>query len=331
MSHQIDSIAFTGELPWHGLGVRCPEGLDSKTFFEKAGLLWEPVKKPLFFADGSVVPDAQGVFRNDNDRFLKTVGADWTPFLNDDLRRLLDALTIDGAAKLHTAGGLLYGRRVWALLQCEGQIIVRDGDVLAPFLLVSNAHDATRALRVLFTTIRVVCANTERLALSEKTRGCSLKHTSQVANFEYVVSFAREALGLANASFEEQANVAIELADARFDRNAARAFFAQFITGEDDLDDARAKLGDAKGAHRTKLIEQGTELISLFESGRGNRGNSKWDAFNAVTEFLDHQKNRSAEWKKKQAALGLGQGLESSWFGAGAEKKERALRLLRAA
>src|SRR3972149_2275839 len=104
MSHLIESIAFVGATPWHALGVKCPEGLPSPEFFETAGLGFKVEKRPLFFADGTKVPDAEAIFRADRDEYFATVGDGWTPFQNESVRRLCDALTMEGRSKLHTAG-----------------------------------------------------------------------------------------------------------------------------------------------------------------------------------------------------------------------------------
>lgn len=39
----------------------------------------------------------------------------------------------------------------------------------------------------------------------------------------------------------------------------------------------------------TKTINIREELNRLFEKGSGNHGNSRWDALNAVTDYVDHQ------------------------------------------
>ena len=37
------------------------------------------------------------------------------------------------------------------------------------------------------------------------------------------------------------------------------------------------------------------KLVELYESGVGNRGETKWDAFNAITEFETHNRRQTPE------------------------------------
>lgn len=49
------------------------------------------------------------------------------------------------------------------------------------------------------------------------------------------------------------------------------------------------------------------ELEAYFLSGRGNRGESVWDAFNSVTEWVDHKrtsKNAAKVWNSTMEGAG---------------------------
>ena len=45
----------------------------------------------------------------------------------------------------------------------------------------------------------------------------------------------------------------------------------------------------------TKRVNKREQLIELFTNGRGNVGESKWDALNAVTEYETHTGKQSTE------------------------------------
>ena len=48
MAHLVDSIAWSGQVPWHGLGTRLPENVTGEDMVRVAGLDWQVIPKPLF-------------------------------------------------------------------------------------------------------------------------------------------------------------------------------------------------------------------------------------------------------------------------------------------
>ena len=71
----------------------------------------------------------------------------------------------------------------------------------------------------------------------------------------------------------------------------------------------------------TQKENQKNKLLYLFDYGQGQKTgnkNSLWKAYNAVTEFVDHErtvKNIDKDSSNK---------LSSIWFGSGAKLKEKA-------
>lgn len=54
------------------------------------------------------------------------------------------------------------------------------GDRVSPYMVFSNTHDGSGAVRVAMTPVRVVCSNTLNLALSGAARSWSAMHTAGV-------------------------------------------------------------------------------------------------------------------------------------------------------
>ena len=329
MSHEVETMAYAGQVPWHGLGVQLRELVSGKDMLLAAGLDWrvEKVQGGVQDAEGVFVPvtDSYYIGRNSDRRILskRTLSGEFSLLQNDALFN-----AFGDEVRWETAGSLRGGCRVWGLAPCAaGGFEARKGDHVRPYLLAFNSHDGSSCLRVRFTSVRVVCANTAALALGGKGEAAHEVTIRHSGDMEAKMQEAARVFQLASASFEEQAEVAKALANAPMTKADALAFIAQVLTDEDEVSDAVAKFRNAKGRSQTILANASGQLVTLFESGKGNIGASRWDAFNAITEFVDHQRGRLSNWKRTRSMLD-DKGLDSAWFGDGARKKERALRLL---
>ncbi len=89
-----------------------------------------------------------------------------------------DSLLGEGV-RYETAGSLLGGRKVWLLARMPHEYII-SGERISPYLLFSNTHDGSGAVRVALTPIRVVCSNTLNLALATARRSWSMIHTGDI-------------------------------------------------------------------------------------------------------------------------------------------------------
>ena len=47
MSHMVETMAYAGQLPWHGLGTRVSENISVDEMMVESGLDWEVQKVPL--------------------------------------------------------------------------------------------------------------------------------------------------------------------------------------------------------------------------------------------------------------------------------------------
>lgn len=99
-------------------------------------------------------------------------------------------------------------------------------------IVALNSHDGTSAFRLLVTSIRVVCANTQAAALREHKASISIRHTR---NAKAAVQTAREALGLTFAcvhEFEAEAGRIINttMTDAAFANLTATVFGTPIVT-----------------------------------------------------------------------------------------------------
>ena len=93
--------------------------------------------------------------------------------------------------RYETAGSLQGGRRVWLLAHMPHEYII-SGERISPYLIFSNTHDGSGAIKVALTPIRVVCQNTLNLALSNAKRSWSM-----IGNIQNKLEEARDTLFMA--------------------------------------------------------------------------------------------------------------------------------------
>ncbi len=179
MSANVETMFFAGrQKPWHGLGVQVEGALSSEEALIRAGLNWSVVQRPILTDTGIQVEGYKANIRDSDDKVLGVVTARYRIVQNRDAFNFTDDLLGKGV-RYETAGSLQEGRRVWLLAKLPAAYIVA-GDRISPYLVFTNAHDGSGAIRVAMTPIRVVCQNTLNLALSTATRSWSANHTGDI-------------------------------------------------------------------------------------------------------------------------------------------------------
>jgi len=198
MPHAVETM-FSANVPaWHQLGVVTKGALTSAEAIEKAGLDWTVSLNPIFAggidAGGEVyekeVPNYFATMRDTDNSVLGVVGNRYTPIQNIECFDFMDTVVDDSDAMYETAGSLHNGRIVWMLLNLNKSVQV-DEDVTHNYLLLTNSHDGSSSLKGLTTPIRVVCANTLRMALGDMRNSFSFRHTK---NLQGKVAQARSIL-----------------------------------------------------------------------------------------------------------------------------------------
>jgi phage/plasmid-like protein (TIGR03299 family) len=175
--------------------------------------------------------------------------------------------------------------------------------------LLSNAHDGSAALRVLFTPVRVVCQNTLSMALRKgQHEGISIRHNG---NLEAKIGEAQRVLGLATAFYDD--------AQAKIDRLAS----VQPTQAQLELYFEKLYPDPVEGIDASRAKKTRDELHRLFEQGIGHDmptiKDTLWTAYNAVTEFVDHRTFRGKTELDRETNR-----LKNIWWGPAAKIKEQA-------
>ena len=325
MSHEIDmttgraAVFVTGQPAWHGLGTVIEQAATSKEAIQLAGLAWRVEQWPVEAVDPQTqltvqAPQQVANVRTDTRAVLGVVGRGYRVFQNLEAFEFMDALVGDKLAMYETAGALRGGRRVWMLARIPGEYRAGADDLIKPYVLLVNSHDGTISLRMIPTTVRVVCNNTLNLALYHANgQGLTIAHR---ASLEERVREAREKLGVVVARFD------------RFDEEL-HAMLSVQMTGrklddyfEQQLPAPTGEMTDRQKANRKAILQS---FRANFEDPAntlpGVRGTA-WAAYNAVSQWADHQRQfRGRDDHQRQENR-----LSSVWFGASHQLKQQAYR-----
>jgi phage/plasmid-like protein (TIGR03299 family) len=327
------------------IGVQVDAQISGPELMKAAALDFTVEKTPSYVATSDAelaefvrIPGQYGLMRvaADGSRkpFPASVGDVYRPFQNADLFAFGDRIiaATKGRARWQQAGGIDEGRRVFGILDVPaGEIVIErwngQQDRSGAQLLLHNAHDGRSSISGAFLATRLWCTN--QLSASLRSRhAVVIRHTESA---EQALEQAVRVLGAADRYFAEHRELAQRLADTPMSERDFSLFAAQVLTRLDDPAEAADAIQKSEGRSRTILERKGAELLELFQRGLGNFGHDRYDALNAITEWIDHQHSRIARYKSKASQLAgqIAKGAESAHFGGhGAEVKARALRLL---
>ena len=178
MAANVESLFYVRETPWHGLGTRVLTAPTSKEALGLAGLDWQVIQEPIYTETEELIEGYKANVRDSDRRVLGVVTDRYKVIQNEEAFAFTDELLGEGV-RYETAGSLQGGKKVWLLAHMPHEYII-SGERISPYLVFSNTHDGSGAIKVALTPIRVVCNNTLNLALNTAKRSWSMIHTGDI-------------------------------------------------------------------------------------------------------------------------------------------------------
>lgn len=327
MSHEITVLAdgtaeamFAEKPAWHGLGAVVEKAPTSEEALRLAHLDWSVVQWPLYMVqerDGKParVP-IEGRFancRSDNHDLLGIVTEDYSVVNNVEAFQFLDSLYMDGIIRYESAFSLRGGKQVCMLARMPQVDVIAKGDQICRYILFTTTHDGSGSVRILITTVRVVCANTLAIALhGARGQGFQLRHSG---NMEDKLARARKALTQSEKAFKDFAVTADKMAAKKIKKKEDWDTFLDDVLPLPEKKDATRALRRAERDRRDVYVNFKEDPK---QSVHGIRG-SWWAAVNAVTQFVDHRERKGASDAKRAESR-----FSISTFGYGNDIKQRA-------
>jgi phage/plasmid-like protein (TIGR03299 family) len=219
-----------------------------------------------------------GLRNNKSGDVYSVVGRKYTPIQNHELIDAFDEVRKMYGAEYKSAGVMRKGSRIWVQAELPKEytfeIPNRKGDKINSKITMLIGHDGIISNCIFPTSARVACNNQFVAMTRESTRDYRIQHFSNYNN----------RLDLVKSVFAK--NI-----DSFKNMYSGFAGLDSKAISKEELYNFLGELYPMKNEEDQRTVQKHDEIAALFSRGAGNLGKSRWDAFNAVTEYVDHHQH----------------------------------------
>ena len=247
---------------------------------------------------GKNVPDKFAVVRQDTGEPIGLVGNQYEIIQNSRVFGFFDGLIEQGLAKFVRVYSTHNGAKV-NIVANLGDIDV-GGDHSQKRLTLRTSHDGSCRITGILEVYRLVCSN-GLMAFSKEKSSFAIKHTK---SYGAKLNAAKHIIGIANQYYKWFSEQADKLTEIPVTPGQAIALIKKVVPAADESDVS------------TRTQNQRDAIYNLHRYGKGNHGNTRWDLYNGIVEFVDHvrSKNRDQEIQVETNLVGSGAKLKQNAF-----------------
>lgn len=301
---QVAGVRHTRQLPWESGGGRYYSELMAnlrasnssvREAMVAAGLDWN-VELVTAYADwletdGVSRREVPGyaVQRQDNGHILGIVGERYQPVQNRRLAEFTDTLIDTSNTSLAGMGEVRQGRKVFTVVRLDGDVTLNPAfpdEAIGGHLIVGNTHDGTGAMFASVMHVRWACSNGLISTVPGVTHTVKIRHTGDV---EEKIVEAQRVLALATGYTERLVTIADEMLNVPMPDAQGVAMLESILVPE-LADDESNQQAVTRGRNVMESIVANWRSSDNLDNVR----HTGWGLFNAVTEWDQHIRSRSA-------------------------------------
>lgn len=308
--HLVQTMAYAGNKPWHGLGNKLAPQQPIAMWRKQAGMDWQIEESEVRFITGgsslgiiNAFPEHKVLYRSDTRAPLAVVGKRFNVVQPGEILEFYRDLTAHSGFELETAGVLREGRKFWALAKTGQSTVLKGRDRVDGYLLLATACDGTLATTAQFTSVRVVCNNTLRIALGGASGAIKVPHRSH-----FDADTVKRQLGITVSAWDGFVARMKALAECPVDPDSVEGLLRRVLTYP--VAEGKATVVNEQALANARALYEGGGRGAMLASSRG----TAWGLLNSVTEFVDHHRRARSDDHRRDAA----------WFGQGAQIKKKA-------
>ena len=261
-----------------------------------------------------VIPNFKMHVRCDTGEQLGMVSDGYKPFENSEMADFIDALQdANPNVSLESCGSTDKSRRIFALLEMPTVVEAVPGDEIKTYILVSNGHGGKASFMAHPLAIRSTCNNALNLTRESRAR-YSFRHTGDTPEkLERIMAFLSNSADAAKL-FQTQVTALVEKQMSSSDT----VFFLMDVYKATNPSMAELDADEWEKAQekRFSTLCRWNELVENDNNTIPGIEGSLWGVFNAITEWQDHERGRSASDSQARQ--------NSNLFGVSAQAKAKA-------
>lgn len=343
VANVVSAVRMEGtQKSWHGLEttISPEDAKDLNKVLAAGGINWNAYSVPLLGV--KVDPETTetemlethhiGVFRDSDNALLGVHGKDYQIHQPREVLAPYHALVVDSDGKFRWdfVASLKGGRLLTAMAVLEEDTEIVS-ELHKTYLMATTSFDGTQPTILGASTVRIVCQNTHRLAMSSKdTKKLRYKHRSAMKGADEVHKQLESSL----MQVDLYKSFAEEIARMRLSKDAAIEFLRESIFKAElkeveAADGSKVKVWTTPSTRQKNLIEK---LERSFETTVSEIGSdvTGWTVWNAITRYADHEKgSRKTEARQRSGDSEAVINFENNLFGYSDKfKQEQQSRLI---
>ena len=313
------------------------KGETGQEILANAGMDFKVVKSPLFDSSGNAIKGCgySRLSRDDTGQTLGVVSNKYQVYQNQQMMDLFETVCQSTGAKIDRIGMVNGGQKVFMSFRQPEGFSFGNGEEIDAYWYMMSSHDASSGLKLFPSPVRLACSNQfgmlnsflQRNGIDPKT--LTIRHSNlmdvrvdqMLDNLNIInhltENFVKEASGLINIEMNQDERISYYIDVLGLNQNA-------------DIMDPKSKDYDATnpyglGTRANNTIDVLMDLEQSETNNVGDMAGTRWGAFNAVTEYIDHR------WTMDKAGKELvanDKRVESAVLGSGMRMKNRAYELL---
>lgn len=264
--------------------------------FEQSGINWIAEQSEMLnVATGKIIKNMKTIYRNDTKEELGVVGKKYGVIQNSDCFSFFNIICQNHNANICKVIEYDNGSIINLTAEVKDKKFdAKVGDEVGFRFNLQNSFDGKHKASVTFGALRLVCTN-GLVAFGKNAQAIEIRHTlNAVSKMDQAIKVW--AIG-ENWYNDFIANVKI-LNQKMIDKKMVDSFLIDLF-GESD-----------KGV----ILRKKEKVTELFESGKGNKGETAWDLLNGVTEYIDHFSKTNPDDILEYSTIGAGYGIKSKAF-----------------